>query len=582
MKEAGTFARTFALLRESPLVWVFGLALAAIGSSMLPAALAATAVRSSDNPVGRGATGAAVIAFVALAGFLFEIAAVRAIARPREGLLGALRFAAGVSPASLSFALYLVTITLVTDLVVTTTLFPLLGTALAAIVGAIFPFALNLTVIAFCTLSALALVGPVVVGAPLGLRAIALDEATSWSVWIERWFGALEHAPGRTLLVMLACLGLDAGVLATGRALAARDLAAPSLLGVVSSSHGEGVGAGIALLVLAGAAAAVKLAAWTALHERIAARAGRVASSPETAREPLARELASLVGGAARGLVGDRRVLGVAFFVALLGAASAGDLLSILGLVPRPELAASDQVTGWLQDKLGFGGLVGLRAAFAFASLLLGAGLVALTGSPACSTGEALRRGATRIPRVVGALLRVLQLVGCVGGLVFVGILFSLALVVQFAPGLDPIADQVGRAVFYLAGAVVLTVTPLASRAVLVSDLSGEKAADRAFEAAARRPLATLAVFFLSLSLDVLRGPGVVLAGAIPQGWLAAFALVHPSGLGGGVLAGSALAFVASALLVAFQAILWTRLYEGRLEDGREKWPPKTPKMRPT
>jgi len=562
------------LLARSPAVWLFGLAIAFLGWTNLPVTIVADAVISPANPVNRGALGLGLVVVLAIAAFVLEVALVRTmVATDGGGPLASLASSVAQVGRIAGFFITSMAAAILIAFIISSPLWWLLWTWLGLFIDMI---TLGFAWYVIFVLTSLALVLPFWLMVPLALRAIAIGKRGA----AEALMDAVTLLPERFRLALFAFaswLLLDLAILGLGWQLGARDLSLPALLGVVTEWTGTSVLAGVLMLVLTAAAAAFLAALWTAVYRALAAplgldRPGTAELTPdadETRREAL--WLLPQFGRAASVLRRAPVLLLLAAVIAFFGTPTSADLVTYLNLAPGPQQPANQDVSGYLRDNLSLSTTqyAGMYVLFFVISLVFSAGLAVATAGPLSGQpahiGEALRRGAARLVRVLLAEIVWFAAVGLIGVTLLFTVLLGLALIVQVAPGLDPLTEAVQWPVALLTLFAATGLAPFVARAVLLDNTPALRAFRRAFAAFNSRPAPLVAVFLFTFALDLLHGPIATLAGLTTSGWLSFAALLFRNNLdqplGSGTLVGGIILFLVSIVVIAFKAGLWTQLY---------------------
>jgi hypothetical protein len=550
------------LAAVTPSLWVYGLISACCGSAIMVSALLA-AFPQFQEPVGHGMVGWLVLGAVMAVSVAVEAAACRAAAgKGTSG--GAALDARRLLPRATGLVPALIVMAMLFCLVVAVPVFAFLRTFLAALLMMIFPFAVHMTIILGSAIAALALLVPAWMLFPLAVRAMGIYRRGVWES-IGDAMSVIGERTGATVLCGLLCIALDAALLVGGSRVAARDLSLTGHFHVLAAWNGTRAGAGVLMLGLTAVAAAFKAGMWTAVYLDVAQQQKWSEESPAAPpRGDLAR-LWIFARRAARDMCRSAVPFILAALVVLIGMPIAADLLSVYHLVPRP----ADESASPISRQLPGGGTTALIlfVPAMLMSIFCSAALVAATGPLArrqsARLGASFAVGLRRFLRVLGATVMLYGTVAMVGGILLVGVLFGMALVVQFAKGLNQLADQFGYLVGIAVVAVPVILTPFVTRAVVLEGLPPGKALERGFDLATSRPRVILLVFLLTASLDVLRGPVASWAGLLTSGWSEVYALagfVHPP-MARAALGYSAVALILTTIAVAFAAQLWTEVY---------------------
>lgn len=586
-----TFGRGIQQASSTPGAWILGLVLAFIGWNSLPLAITSTLTRSSDSPIGRGVLGILILIGFIFIALIIEVALTRVLAANDSSLAEALQYGVRrfVTLAGLVVAIIITTV--IFDLVVALPLYSFFGTAAGVILGLILPLVISLSVILFSALSGLALVLPVLACLPLSLRGIALrDSGASRSVMdsleiIENRFGAI-------VLTIVISLALDVVLFAIGIAIHARDVSLLSLLGVISEWDGASVPMGVVLIIVGAATSAFKVALWTSVYqsssstlEKSGPTVDEQAAFTDATRRSLTMAFA-YIRSALKTAVGSSHVLLLAAVIAFAGALGPVDLLVIYHLFPSPDITANLAVTSNVLSSTVLFIWVPLAiiiSAYCSTALILATDR-ANEGTP-IDLMDILALALRKLLPVLGALLMlgIAMLVG--GGFVLVAVLFSMALLVQAAPGLDAVATAVETIIavlVLLAGAMLI---PFVTRAAVLDDTPPRDALERASDVAfMHRPGVMILLFLLASGLDVLKGPLASLVGLVTNGWTDVLAIVFAGKVDPpltlAAVGASLLLFILATLIVAFKATLWTRFYRNRTFNAKGADFPQRPASR--
>src|ERR1044071_707365 len=263
-----SLSETLRTMARRPALWIPGAIIAALGWGSLPMALFSGVARSSANPVGNGVRGAAVLAGIAVIALIIEVAMARAVYEADEEIFVSLGYAATRAGSIVGYLFLMALLGLLITLAVGVPLFGMFGTAMAAVLGYIFPFALDLGVIAFSFAAALALVLPVMVLAPIGLRALRSRKVGPLGALLYGINLAGER-PGLATLCTLTCLTLDVLVWVIGAKLHARDLSATAFAGITSLWSGASAARGGAMLALSAVVATFAVTLGTVFCRRV-------------------------------------------------------------------------------------------------------------------------------------------------------------------------------------------------------------------------------------------------------------------------------------------------------------------------
>ena len=169
--------------------------------------------------------------------------------------------------------------------------------------------------------------------------------------------------------------------------------------------------------------------------------------------------------------------------------------------------------------------------------------------------------------------------------------MFAVAFIVQFLPGLDPLAELFDQGVFTLGVCTWVILIPFVARAVVLEGKKGRAAVSRAFDVACARPVMTLLLFLATVSLDLLKGPLASFVGLITNGWGVLMALIYnrrlEQPLAGRMVAASGALYAAATLTIAFKAALWTAYYresasQTPMESGRQTFSKRRRRNRST
>jgi hypothetical protein len=180
---------------------------------------------------------------------------------------------------------------------------------------------------------------------------------------------------------------------------------------------------------------------------------------------------------------------------------------------------------------------------------------------------------------ILFALTVSLATIGLIVSIVIVGFLFAVAFIVQYLPGLDPLAEAFDQGIVTLGVLTWIILIPFVARAVMLEGKKGTDAASRAFDVALSRPMATGLLFLVTIALDLLKGPLASLVGLITNGWGVLMALIYnrhlEQPLTGRTVAASGGLYAAAIVILAFKAALWTTYYreaasEVPMETGRQ------------
>lgn len=516
-----------------------------------------------DQPVGHGMLGWLILGAVMAFSLAIEAAACRVAAGNTTGS-GAVIDAGRLLPRAAGLVPALIVLAMLFCLIIAVPVFAFLRTFLAVLLLKIFPFAINMTIILGSAIAALALLVPAWMLFPLAVRAMGIHQRGVWES-IGDAMSVIDERTGVTVLCGLLCIALDAALIIGGSRLAARDLSLTGHLHVLTAWNGTRVGAGAVMLGLTALIATFKAGMWTALYLDVAKQekwSEHAAASPP--RGGLAR-LGILARRAARDVCRSPVPFILAALVVLIGMPVAADLLSVYHLVPQP---ADDSVSHISRQLPGGGRTVLILFVPALLmSIICSTALVAASGPLArrqpAPLGTALGIGLRQFLRVLRATVMLYAVVALIGGTLLVGVLFGMGLVVQYAKGLNQLADQFGNLVGIAVLAVPVIFTPFVTRAVVLEGLPPGKALERGFDLATSRPRVILLAFLLTASLDVLRGPLATWAGLLTSGWSEAYALagcVHPP-IARATLGYSAAALILTTIAVAFAAQLWTEVY---------------------
>jgi hypothetical protein len=214
-------------------------------------------------------------------------------------------------------------------------------------------------------------------------------------------------------------------------------------------------------------------------------------------------------------------------------------------------------------------------AAYGSAALILVTDL-ATEGAP-IELLDILAMAMRKVLPVLGALLALglAMLIG--GGIVLVVILFSMALLVQVAPGLDAVANAIETIIAVMVLLIGAMLIPFVTRAAVLDHTSPRDSLERAADVAfSNRPGVMFILFLLASGLDVLKGPLASLAGLITNGWTDVLAIVFAGKVDPPLsltsVVASLLLFILATVIVAFKSTLWTKFYRSRAikEEGAE------------
>lgn len=565
------------LAAVTPALWAYGLLSAGLGAAVLISGLLAAFGRE-DKPVGHGFAGWLALGAVMAVSLAAEAAACRAAARG-GGLAAALTDSVRLLPRGASLVIALLGLAVAFCLFVAVPVLAVMRTFLAVILMMVFPFIVDATMIIGSFIAALALLVPAWMLLPLAVRGVAVHRRNVAESLTDA-MTVIEDRTGAVALFGLICIGLDAALLIGAWRLGARDLSLIGRFHVLAAWHGTRLAAGVLVLAIIGAVAAFKAGVWTALYLDVAGRENWADSTaPRHERLGDLRLFAALSRRAALHTRGPAPFI-LAAIIVLIGAFAPVDLLPIYHLVPSP----ADDPSRQIMHQIPGGGrtLVLLFVPAWLMSIYVSACLAAATDQLArqqpARLGAALRIGLSRFFNVIWALILLGAAAVLIGGTVLVAVLFGMALLVQFAKGLNQLADQFGNLIGVAVIAAPVILSPLVIRAVVIEKLSPGDAVGRGFDLALARPLAALLTFLLTIALEVLRGPVAKWAGLITSGWAEIFAVsgsLHPP-LPRAELAHSALVLLLGIVLVAFEAQLWTELYR----DVSAHQPHQTPQKR--
>jgi hypothetical protein len=558
------------LAAKTPALWAYGVVSAGLGAAIMVSGLLA-AFPQYDEPVGHGLLGWLVLGAVMAVSLAVEAAACRAAVRG-GGLADAAIDAGRLLPRSAALVPALLALAILFCLFIAVPLLAFMRTFLAAILMMIFPFAVNVTIIVGSLIAALALLVPAWMLVPLAVRGVGVHDR-SVAESLADAMTVIEERTGAAALFGLVCIGLDAALLIGGARLGARDLSLTGHFHVLTTWSGTRLAAGGFVLAAVALVATFKAGVWTALYLDVAGEENWRDSSREAgaaAAEPRGdlRRVALLARTAAQNVCRSLVPFILAALIVFVGAPAAADLLTVYGLVPR---SADDSVYRITHQIPGGGTTLLMLVLPAWLmSLLFSTSLLAATEPLArqqpTRLTTALQIGVYKLFMVIAALVLMAVVAVIIGGTVLVGVLLAMALIVQFAKGLNQLADQFGDLIAIGVIAVPVILAPIVSRAVVFEKLPPNKALGRAFEIATSRPWATLLVFLITISLEVLRGPIAKWAGLIPSGWIEIYALsgsLHPP-IARAKLTYSAAAMVVATLFLAFEAQLWTEFYRSQ------------------
>jgi hypothetical protein len=409
---------------------------------------------------------------------------------------------------------------------------------------------------------------------PLGIRFFAISEGKSKSV-----FGGMvvfSESMGRSFLCVLLCLLLDIAVFLLGTKLDISEITLTSKFGIVSEWIGDNQKGGFIVLIIASIATMFKFSMWTVLYQDVIQIVEKNYGSDLAslkAESHILRHSFVLVLNHIREsiklMLSSPKLLILAAIIALIGMPGPVNILTLYNLFPAPQQSANEIVysSAWPLK----GGLFFIIAIIAL--VIVGVLNIALIFAAfqkiqhkQVKLIESIGVGFRKFWKIMIAGIKWFIISGFIGGIIIVIVLFSMAFIVQYVPGIDSLANGLEWIIIVLVAVATVVVTPFIARAILIDKETAGSAFSLAAEVAWKNPVAVLLVFLITFSLDLIKGPLASLFGYITMGWLDITAIfrfrtINPPIEMKNVIGSIALYFI-SMLIFIFQAYIWTILYQ--------------------